>query len=106
MRICCTGRINKWKGEGRHTGIRKNESIQGKLACKGGPKGRDLQQNVPAAVVINSWQQMTCAFILLGLVVTELKWLRYVILRFLFSTLIVLDWLNKWPLCRIVGIKI
>lgn len=52
-----------------------------------GPKGTEVQQSVPTSAVINSFQQMICAFTLIGLVATDLKLLRYVILKCLFNTL-------------------
>lgn len=96
MRGCCKGGIHKcmWA---RNAWRKNDESIKGNLEWKEVPKG--IQQNVLTSVVINSLQLMICAFTLTGLLVNDLK------LRFLFNTLYRWHWLNKWPLCRIVMIK-
>lgn len=49
---------------------------------------------------------MIYAFTLIGLVVTDLKLLIYIVLIFLLE---ILNWwqqMNKWPLCRKIIVKI
>lgn len=55
MRRSCKGRVNKCQWGRKAERTTRKENMTGKLAWKG-PKGTEVQQNVPKSAVINSWQ--------------------------------------------------